>query len=40
MLFRVKVVPQAEFNAWIHQQQAQQGAATATAAQTTSGSSQ
>ncbi|MGH3273009.1 MAG: aa3-type cytochrome oxidase subunit II [Streptosporangiaceae bacterium] len=36
MLFRVKVVPQAQFNTWIHQQQAQQNAA----AQTTSGSAQ
>lgn len=40
MLFRVKIVPQAEFNTWIHQQQAQQDAATSTAAQTTSGSTQ
>ena len=41
MLFRVKVVPQAVFNAWIHQQQAQQNsAATTTTAQTTSGSAQ
>jgi cytochrome c oxidase subunit II len=40
MLFRVKIVPQAQFNTWIHQQQAQQDAATATAAQTTSGSTQ
>ena len=41
MLFRVKVVPQAQFNTWIHQQQARQDAATATtAAQTTSGSTQ
>jgi cytochrome c oxidase subunit II len=40
MLFRVKIVPKAQFNAWIHQQQAQQDAVTATAAQTTSGSSQ
>jgi cytochrome c oxidase subunit II len=38
MLFRVKIVPKAQFNTWIHQQQAQQDAATATAAQTTSGS--
>ncbi|HEY1641524.1 MAG TPA: cytochrome c oxidase subunit II [Streptosporangiaceae bacterium] len=40
MLFRVKIVSQAEFNAWIHQQQAQQNAAITTAAQTGSGSSQ
>jgi cytochrome c oxidase subunit II len=39
MLFRVKIVPQAEFNTWIHQQQAQQNAASTTsAAQTGSGS--
>jgi cytochrome c oxidase subunit II len=42
MLFRVKIVPKAQFNAWVHQQQAQQNAApaAATAAQTTSGSAQ
>jgi cytochrome c oxidase subunit 2 len=41
MLFRVKIVPQAEFNTWIHQQQSQQNAAaTTTTAQTTSGSAQ
>jgi cytochrome c oxidase subunit II len=40
MLFRVKIVPQAEFNTWIHQQQAQQDAATSTAAQITPGSTQ
>ena len=40
MLFRVKVVPQAEFNTWIKQQQAQQNAAITTAAQTGSGSNQ
>jgi cytochrome c oxidase subunit 2 len=41
MLFRVKIVPQAEFNTWIHQQQAQQNAASTTsAAQTGSGSTQ
>jgi cytochrome c oxidase subunit II len=41
MLFRVKIVSQAQFDTWIHQQQAQQNAAaTTTAAQTTSGSAQ
>jgi cytochrome c oxidase subunit 2 len=35
MLFRVKIVSQAQFNTWIHQQQAQQNAAPTTAAQTT-----
>jgi cytochrome c oxidase subunit II len=32
MLFRVKIVSKAQFNTWIHQQQAQQNAVTATAA--------
>ena len=32
MLFRVKIVTPAQFNAWIHGQQAQQNSATATAA--------
>ena len=40
MLFRVKIVPKAEYNAWIHQQQAQQDGTTLAAAHTTSGSSQ
>jgi heme/copper-type cytochrome/quinol oxidase subunit 2 len=26
MLFRVRIVPQAQFNAWVHAQQAQQNA--------------
>jgi cytochrome c oxidase subunit 2 len=39
MLFRVKVVSKAEFNAWIHQQQARQnaGSAATTAQQSASG---
>jgi cytochrome c oxidase subunit II len=41
MLFRVKIVSQAQFDTWIHQQQSQQNsAATTTTAQTTSGSAQ
>jgi cytochrome c oxidase subunit 2 len=41
MLFRVKVVTQAQFNTWIHAQQAQQNAAVATTAQqNASGSTQ
>jgi cytochrome c oxidase subunit 2 len=38
MLFRVKIVSQAQFNAWISQQQAQQNAAATTTSQITSGS--
>jgi cytochrome c oxidase subunit 2 len=40
MLFRVKIVSKAQFNTWIHQQQAQQDAAPATAAAITPGSGQ
>ena len=41
MLFRVKIVSQAQFNTWIHQQQAQQNSAsTSTTAQITPGSNQ
>jgi cytochrome c oxidase subunit II len=32
MLFRVKIVPKAQFNTWVHAQQAQQDAASATTA--------